>query len=255
MMDSSLRWNDNDRWILNPPRFAWLFRMTMFKMPIPYTVQTHPRARSLKIKILSDGSVVVVRPKWGFFLKSIDSFVQENMAWIENTRSKMLSAKKSKPQNQNVVLVFGKEYQKVIDFSGKKKIGVVIDGETIIINPVSNTATSIKKALDTFLKTTAEKYILPRTRQLAETMQIKFQNITLRQQKTRWGSCSSYGNLNFNWQLVHNPPAVIDYVIIHELAHRKQMNHSEKFWEIVRRYDPEYLKHRGWLKRQGMDLE
>jgi predicted metal-dependent hydrolase len=223
---------------------------------IEYTVQTHPRARSLKIKILSDGSVVVVKPKWGFFLKSIDSFVQENMVWIENSRQKMLSAsvRKHLSPDQNVVVIFGKEYQKVVDFSAKKKIGVVIDGGTIQINPVSNTTASIKKAVDTFLKTTAEKYLVPRTYQLAEAMQIKFQHITLRQQKTRWGSCSSYGNLNFNWQLVHSPPPVIDYVIIHELAHRQQMNHSARFWEIVRQYDPEYLKHRGWLKRQGMDL-
>ena len=83
-------------------------------------------------------------------------------------------------------------------------------------------------------------------------MDINFNSITLREQKTRWGSCSSKGNLNFNWRLVHYRPEIIDYVIIHELAHRTHMNHSAKFWQLVEKYDPEYRKHRGFLKRHGM---
>jgi len=221
---------------------------------IEYTVQTHPRARNLKIKVLPDGTVVVVRPKYGFFLKSIDQFVKENSAWIENAQRRILATKKTSPSQKDELMVFGKTYKKVITFSSQQKIGVSIVGPEIHINPISNTTASINKATESFLKTTAEKYIVPRTHQLAKVMNIKFKNITLRGQKTRWGSCSSEGNLNFNWQLVHSPPAVIDYVIVHELAHRKQMNHSAKFWEIVRQYDPEHQKHRGWLKRQGMDL-
>jgi predicted metal-dependent hydrolase len=221
---------------------------------INYTVQTHAKARSLKIKIMPDGSVVVVRPKWGFFLKSIDQFVQENSEWIEKNQQKMLAHRKSSPQSTDEIMVFGKTYKKVIHFSGKNKIGVCIVGDEMHINPVSDTPASIRKSIDSFLKTTAEKYVVPRTHQLAKIMNIHFRDITLRCQKTRWGSCSSAGNLNFNWQLVHSPPAVIDYVIIHELAHRKEMNHSARFWEIVRKHDPEYQKHRGWLKRQGMDL-
>jgi predicted metal-dependent hydrolase len=222
---------------------------------IEYTVQTHPRARNLKIKILPDGSVVVVKPKYGFFFKSVEQFIKENSAWIERNQQKILAHKKPASSQKNEIVVFGKTYKKVIDFSAGKKIGIHIIGEELHINPVSDSPASIKKALETFLKTTAEKYIVPRTHQLAKQMGIQFGNITLRSQKTRWGSCSSAGNLNFNWQLVHSPPAVIDYVIVHELAHRKQMNHSDKFWAIVRQYDPEHQKHRGWLKRQGMDLE
>ncbi|MBT3249209.1 MAG: M48 family metallopeptidase [Candidatus Pacebacteria bacterium] len=113
---------------------------------------------------------------------------------------------------------------------------------------------SSTKEADRFLKSTATRYILPRTKQLADKMEIKFGRITLRQQKTRWGSCSSQGNLNFNWRLVHCPTKVIDYVIIHELAHRQHMNHSSSFWGLVRKHDPEYLRNRGWLKRNGLVL-
>ncbi len=85
-------------------------------------------------------------------------------------------------------------------------------------------------------------------------MNTSINKITLRQQKTRWGSCSSAGNLNFNWRLVHYPPEVIDYVIIHELAHRTHMDHSSSFWQLVARYDPDHLKHRNWLKKHGVSV-
>lgn len=221
---------------------------------IEYTVQIHPRARNLKIKVLPNGSVVVVRPKHGFFLKSIDQFVKENDAWIQNALAKVKTRPAKPTVNDQELLIFGKSYSKQVEFSATQKIGVHISENQVMINPVTNSKTSIEKALNQFLKSTAEKYILPRTLQLGKVMDIPFAKITLREQKTRWGSCTSEGNLNFNWRLVHCPPAVIDYVIIHELAHRKQMNHSAKFWDIVRQFDPEYLKHRGWLKRQGMDL-
>ena len=85
-------------------------------------------------------------------------------------------------------------------------------------------------------------------------MQTSYNKITLRRQKTRWGSCSSKKNLNFNWQLVYFEPKIIDYVIIHELAHLTHMNHSKNFWQLVEKYDPEYKKHVGWLKRNGLNL-
>jgi predicted metal-dependent hydrolase len=220
---------------------------------IEYTIQTHARARSLKIKISPKGEVIVVKPPIipNFMIKP---FVQQHMDWIERNLKKVNAfSAQNKPKNS--VDIFGKTYQKKVEFSSKAKIGVVISGSDILINPVTDSKISSDKALEQFLKSTAEKYIVPRTHQLGKKMNISFNQITLRQQKTRWGSCSSQGNLNFNWRLVHCPPEVIDYVITHELAHRKQMNHSNKFWDIVRQYDPEYLKHRGWLKRQGMSLE
>jgi len=108
--------------------------------------------------------------------------------------------------------------------------------------------------LEKFLKNTANHYIIARTHKIAEKMDLKFNKITLKKQKTRWGSCSSQRNLNFNWQLVHFETHIIDYVIIHELSHLVHMNHSRDFWKLVERYDPEYKKHVGWLKRNGLNL-
>lgn len=80
-------------------------------------------------------------------------------------------------------------------------------------------------------------------------MDVQVGRITIRNQKTRWGSCSAKGNVNFNYQLYYMPPELMDYVIVHELAHRRHMDHSVLFWEEVARYCPEYTVYRNQLKK------
>jgi hypothetical protein len=79
-------------------------------------------------------------------------------------------------------------------------------------------------------------------------MHVTYEHITLKEQKTRWGSCSSLGNLNFNWKLLLMEPRLLDYVVVHELAHRLEMNHSAAFWRIVEAYIPDYRECRKALK-------
>ena len=83
---------------------------------------------------------------------------------------------------------------------------------------------------------------------------VSYGRITLRQQKTRWGSCSANGNLNFNWLLILAPPEVLDYVVVHELCHRRQMNHSQAFWNEVSAVLPGYKEQKKWLKDNGWKL-
>lgn len=78
--------------------------------------------------------------------------------------------------------------------------------------------------------------------------------ISIRKQKTRWGSCSREGNLNFNSLLMMAPPEVLDYVVVHELCHRLEMNHSARFWAQVEKVIPDYRKPRKWLKEHGSQL-
>ncbi|MDF2870759.1 MAG: family peptidase [Anaerocolumna sp.] len=85
----------------------------------------------------------------------------------------------------------------------------------------------------------------------AKRMHTDYGRITVREQKTRWGSCSSKGNLNFNWKLMMMPEPIIDYVVIHELAHRKHMDHSKNFWFEVEKVLPDYKIKRDWLKKNG----
>lgn len=101
----------------------------------------------------------------------------------------------------------------------------------------------------------AAKVCIPRrAAYYAAQMGVSYGRITIREQKTRWGSCSSRGNLNFNWKLVLMPPEVLDYVVVHELAHRREMNHSERFWSIVGEVLPDYRERRKMLREWGKRL-
>ncbi len=88
----------------------------------------------------------------------------------------------------------------------------------------------------------------------ADRMQVSYGRVTVRCQKTRWGSCSQKGNLNFNCLLLLAPPRVLDYVVVHELCHRKEMNHSVRFWAEVERVMPDYQEQQGWLREHGQEL-
>lgn len=90
-----------------------------------------------------------------------------------------------------------------------------------------------------------------RVEHFAKIVGVTYGRITIRNQKTRWGSCSSKGNLNFNCLLMLAPPEILDYVVIHELCHRKQMNHSKAFWAEVEKVMPEYKNAVRWLKEEG----
>ena len=93
-----------------------------------------------------------------------------------------------------------------------------------------------------------------RVRHYADLIGVSYGRITIRNQKSKWGSCSAKGNLNFNCLLMLCPSEVLDYVVIHELCHRKEMNHSPKFWAEVEKYVPDHKTQRKWLKDEGSKL-
>ncbi len=222
---------------------------------IPYTHKVTARARRIKISVSRTGEVVVTSPRFTpRFL--IDRFVAQNQAWI--TQAKANAIKHTSTVPADTILLFGKTYPIQIEYSAAHKLGLRLTDTTALFNPVHDPALpknqpAIKKSLRTHLdrlyKKTITEYLSHRLPVLAKQMGVTYSTVHVREQKTRWGSCSSTGALSFNWRLVHHPPAVIEYVLIHELAHRKQMNHSKAFWDIVRTHCPEYPKQRGWLKR------
>ena len=104
------------------------------------------------------------------------------------------------------------------------------------------------------LRRSAKQWIPQRAAHFAPIVGVRYGDITIRCQKTKWGSCSSKGNLNFNLLLMLAPPEVVDYVVVHELCHRLEMNHSPRFWANVARVLPDYAQRRKWLKEHGAAL-
>ena len=100
-------------------------------------------------------------------------------------------------------------------------------------------------------KKEARKQIACYVEHYADIMGVSYGRIAIREQKTCWGSCSSKKNLNFNWKLILMPSEIMEYVVVHELAHLLEMNHSKQFWKIVERYIPDYKTRRKWLKENG----
>lgn len=104
------------------------------------------------------------------------------------------------------------------------------------------------------LRERAKSVLAQRTAYFARQVGVTYGRITVRDQKTRWGSCSQTGNLNFNFRLILAPPEVLDYVVVHELCHRRQMNHSAQFWQEVAQVLPDYRERKAWLTENGWRL-
>lgn len=120
--------------------------------------------------------------------------------------------------------------------------------------PVSTLTPLQREQLEKRYRQAAREYIPARVAYFETVIGVTHGAIAIRDQKTRWGSCSARGNLNFNWRLMLAPPRVLDYVVVHELCHRKEMNHSKAFWNAVETVLPDYKELRKWLQDNGRTL-
>ena len=154
---------------------------------------------------------IIIRAPYHASKAFIDRFIKENESWIRSRAEKLRAARSA-----------AESY----------------------IDP-------IPKQEQERLKNEAASYIPQRAAYFAPLIGVTYGRITIRIQKTRFGSCSAKGNLNFNALLMKMPPEVLDYVVVHELCHRKEMNHSPAFWAEVARILPDYRKRRRWLKTYG----
>lgn len=225
-----------------------------------YTVKIHKRSKKLSLRIGKDGRPQVTIPAFTpkFIVKK---FVAQNKHWIQKHQKIKKDALAEFLTNSSVTL-FGERYKiKIVSTLDPSKVSLLDDIIQIAFHNSSRkklhpsfNSSNPPVFFTKFLKNTATHYIIKRIVELAKKMDIKYKNIHFKEQSTRWGSCSSKGNLNFNWRLVHFPTKIIDYVIIHELAHREHMNHSDKFWELVEKHDPEFRLNKRWLKETGSKI-
>jgi predicted metal-dependent hydrolase len=147
------------------------------------------------------------------------------------------------------ILFRGVEYPLVVIADGNPRPKVRLEeGRAVVLVPKATT-TEVKSAVEQWYRSEATVVIKQSVWRISRRLGLKFNTIMIRNQKTRWGSCSSRGNLSFNLKLATAPQEVIDYVVLHELMHLKEPNHSKRFWRLVEEGCPNYREHREWLKR------
>jgi predicted metal-dependent hydrolase len=215
---------------------------------VPLLLVHHPRARRYLLRLRPDGIVRVTIPRRGTVSAARD-FAAQNIGWLEQQFQRLASR-----PNVSVIWNVGSE----ILFRGDLvRIGTDTDG-TICFGTerlkVSNADTDLRPAIQKHLRQLAAQELPPHVMELAGLHGISVTRVSVRNQKTRWGSCSRRGTISLNWRLIQTPEFVRDYIILHELAHRRQMNHSEKFWQEVARLCPYHQPARQWVKQHAKIL-
>ena len=215
------------------------------------------RRKSLSIAIQPDGNLLVKAPLLmsdGEILK----WVKTKTSWIIRQRAKVLEQQEENPPKQYVsgehFWYMGQEYELDVRISAGRAGMVGIAEDKIVLFSKTGDATEIQKILTNWYIKQAKLWIPKRVRHFTEQMRESFGNITIKNQKKRWGSCSSARNLNFNWRLIMAPQEVLDYVVVHELCHLRQMNHSKEFWKEVEMVLPDYKMHKKWLENNCKQL-
>ena len=113
----------------------------------------------------------------------------------------------------------------------------------------------VRNALSDWYECHALKKLIEKTKQYAGIIGVSPNSISVKNYKSRWGSCSSKGDISYNWRIILAPPHIVNYVVVHELCHLRHMNHSPAYWKSVKQVFPDYLVCRKWLKEKGINLE
>lgn len=201
------------------------------------------RARRYILRVTRNGVVRVTIPRGGSATYALE-FARKQSGWIQK---QLLQRAK---QSQNQVWMEGTE----ILFRGKtvrlitetvEEVKTVRFADHVLT--VSSAMADLRPAVEAYLWSLAEKELGPRTLQLASAHQLVVRRVAVRNQRTRWGSCSPNATISLNWRLIQAPDEVRDYLILHELMHLREMNHSHKFWRLVEAACPNYRQAERWL--------
>ena len=210
--------------------------------PIELRIECNARAKRMRLKVgRSSRQVVLVLPRASFMKKGM-MFAQSRAAWI--VAQLALLPEKQVFRDGMSFSFLGRE--SVVHHSPQAKRGVWFDQNVIW---VSGRPEHLARRVCDFIKKEFSVYALQKSRQMAERIQMRVQKVTVRDTTSRWGSCSRTAHLSFSWRLALAPLFVADYVIAHEVAHLRHMNHSAAFWQTVGELAPDYRQAEKWLKQ------
>lgn len=218
-----------------------------------YEIKISSRAKkSTSIKIV-DGKVIITTPRWTS-RQWIEELVSQKRSWIEKhliNHQKTNSIKNFEEGEK--FLYLGNEYPLEITRNHKKRVSIKLLKNSFWLSiPTSledNYKMDAKKSFENFYRKRAKVYLWQRTRYYANILGVKFADIRIKDTKTRWGSCSSLGNINYSWRLILTPPEVADSVVAHEVCHLVHQHHKKTFWELLYRLYPSYKDDHKWLTK------
>lgn len=218
------------------------------------TIDTLIRARrkSIGLMVTRDAKLVVRAPHW-MSVQAINDLVSQKQRWIDTKKEFFRNKPAAKPKHfvdGEKFLFLGREYPlRIVEDLPQ---AVVLGDNALMLHQAV-----VPHAADHILiwyQNQAGEHIAQRVRHYAAQTGLDYKNVRVNDARTRWGSCGPQNGLNFTWRLIMAPARVVDYVVIHELMHIKQKNHSRKFWDEVRMLVPDHKQDELWLKHHGHQL-
>ncbi|MFT6169040.1 MAG: putative metal-dependent hydrolase [Celeribacter sp.] len=213
--------------------------------PVSVLLRRSARSRRLSLRVSRlDGRVTLSLPPRASeraamaFLREKENWIRDNLDMLPKDRFAQIGAS---------VPFLGKDLE-VVASTGR---AARVDGDTLLVPSASH---MVGARIEAFFKLQAKMHLRAASEKYAQALGTDFGRLTIRDTRSRWGSCTSDGNLMYSWRLVMAPVEVLDYVAAHEVAHRLEMNHSDRFWAHVARVCPDYVTYRNWLRTDGQGL-
>ena len=234
------------------PKAERRWQLDVAGQAVPVTMKHHPTAKRfiLRFNKTRDGIIVTVPP--GAREREAFLFAQRQNDWIA---SRLDSRPAIVPFVHGAVIPVRGDHHQITHCPGRRGTAwTEVGGEGLPRICVTGDDSHLTRRITDWLKREARGELRTRCAHYAEKMGLKYSRVVLRDQSSRWGSCSSSGTLSFSWRLILAPIDVLDYVAAHEVAHLKEMNHSPRFWKLVEDAKPGMEHPRSWLKTHGAGL-
>jgi predicted metal-dependent hydrolase len=213
--------------------------------PVEITLRRSKRARRVSLRVSAlDGRVTLSLPKSMPAAEAL-AFAQEKSEWIRGHL-----AKRSSPVTPQIGGTLPFRGDDVPIAAGRVRNATLQDG-VVVVPPAQD---MVPARLRAFLRLNARLYLTAASDRYSAVVGRPYGKITLRDTRSRWGSCTASGDLMYSWRLIMAPPAVLDYVAAHEVAHLAELNHSPAYWSVVERICPDYMAPRRWLREHGQRL-
>jgi predicted metal-dependent hydrolase len=206
------------------------------------------RARRYRLTLRRDGTAVATVPARGS-VREAEKFVATHADWLARARERQ----RRKPRGAErwavgTRVLWRGELTEIRATATTDRMAVCLAADVFAVRTVEE---DLRPTLEVQFRRRAQIELPGRAWELAATTGAAMKNVSVRNQRSRWGSCSAHGMVSLNWRLVQVPDFVRDYIILHELAHLKEMNHSDRFWAHVEQMCPSWREAEHWLKRHG----